>query len=77
MGKRREQQAVINNVPRTFRRLVKLAAKEATSLVGLDDKSTARIHDPSRSAITDGSRVANIKTAMKMAGHSGIDTNQG
>lgn len=70
----REEQAVLNNFQRSFRRLILRAAEAAPTLKDAEDKPTISMHDLRRSAITNWSRRANIQTVMRMAGHSNIET---
>jgi integrase len=70
----REQQTVLNNFQRSFRRLVLRAAQKAPTLKDEEGNPTISMHDLRRSAITNWSRKANMQTVMRMAGHSNIET---
>lgn len=73
-GMWREEQTVLNNFQRSFRRLVLRAAKKATTLRDDQNKPTISKHDLRRSAITNWSRKANMQRVMRMAVQSNIET---
>lgn len=75
-GTWKEDRAVLNNFSRSFRKLVRLAAKNIKSIVDGDGKPAIGMHDLRRTAITNWSRAANIQTVMRMAGHSNVSTTQ-
>ncbi len=59
-----------------MRKLVVLAAQERPSLLDGEGKPSVSVHDLRRSAVTNWSKVTNIQTVMRLAGHSNIDTTQ-
>ena len=69
-----ETQAVLNNLGRDFRRLVKIAGKTARTLVTGDGKAAVSLHDLRRSCITNLAKRVSIQVVMKLAGHSNIET---
>ncbi len=70
MDKGREGKSVLNNFPRQFRALVVAASKKARTLITSEGKPAISLHDLRRTCITNWSRVVNIKTVMRLAGHS-------
>ena len=75
-GKWREAQAVLNDVARGFRRIVKVAGKTVPSLIDGDKKPTVSLHDLRRTCLTIWSRGVSIQDVMRLAGHSSVTTTQ-
>lgn len=73
-GKWKETQGALNNFARSFRLLVKRAAKDAPALLDGKGDPAVSVHDLRRTAITNWSKVANMQTVMALAGHSNIET---
>jgi len=69
-----ETQAVLNNLGRDFRRLVKTGGKTVRTLVTGDGKPSVSLHDLRRSCITNWAKRVSIQVVMKLAGHSNIET---
>lgn len=75
-GKWREAQAVLNDVARGFRRIVKVAGKTVASLIDAEGKPTVSLHDLRRTCLTTWSRRVSIQDVMRLAGHSSVTTTQ-
>lgn len=71
-----EAQAVLNDVARGFRRIVKVAGKTVASLIDAEGKPTVSLHELRRTCLTTWSRCVSIQDVMRLAGHSSVTTTQ-